>query len=123
MGNIKPKSSYRTRRQQKAALYRRQRQVVRHAVFARDGGQCRACHKPLILSGSLWYMAQVHEIVPRSRGGSPLDQKNMVTLCASCHQDVGMRVGGRKLWIHANDPLAGADGTLEFSSEPRWDWL
>lgn len=58
------------------------RKRCRLLVLARDGYRCRACNAYLGSRGS------VHEIVPRSRGGSPFEPANCVTLCEPHHQDV-----------------------------------
>lgn len=61
--------------------------AVCKAVDARDGRQCRCCDKRSDPDATgLLERGHRHHIVYRSAGGSDLPD-NLVTLCASCHED------------------------------------
>ena len=62
---------------QHTCLDRRQWEAARRAALARDKHRCRQCHK----AGRL----EVDHITPMERGGAPLDENNLQTLCRSCH--------------------------------------
>ena len=103
-------------RAQRLSAYWKQRPAVRATVWERDGRRCRACGTiTLWLSwreAQSWdFVAQMHELRPRSLGGSGLDIRNVIALCPQCHHDVSMRLGGRKLTI---TPLTdkGANGPV-----------
>lgn len=83
------------------------RKTTRQQVIERDRGRCRCCADPCGEAG------HVHEIVFRSRGGSPVELANCVLLCARCHA----RVHAHEIWIVCLDPLEGANGAIEFTTE------
>ena len=56
--------------------------AVRAAVWRRDGGRCRACHRRA---------DQLHHVQYRSQGGR-WTTANGVLLCRACHQDVHARI-------------------------------
>lgn len=67
------------------------REAARKIAYDRAGGCCEACGTPLKLNpsdeGADWYnVANVHEITPRSLGGSDIDERNLRVLCARDHQ-------------------------------------
>lgn len=97
------------------------RAQCREQVYERDGHRCRCCQRLLSLHlfGPL-PLAHMHEIVPRSRGGSIVDSSNVVMLCGYCHECLSMRVGGRTLILV---PLtgAGANGGLKFDVVKKHD--
>lgn len=88
------------------------RKNLRQQVIQRDRGRCRACGT---LVGEYGH---AHEIVFRSRGGSPLELANVVLVCAKCHQDIHAHV--LKI-ICADDPELGANGSLLWERAPRQD--
>lgn len=55
---------------------------VRAAVLERDGGRCqiRGPH----CRGTA---TQVDHVIPRAAGGSPLDPRNLRSVCAKCHSE------------------------------------
>ncbi len=59
------------------------RVALRVKVIERDQFRCRMewCRK------YVGFLGHVHEIVYRSRGGSPLDTSNCILLCAMCHAE------------------------------------
>ena len=98
-------------RAQRRTEYLARRPAVRAAVFQRDRGRCRACGVGVRLHGHPRVVANMHELVPRSLGGSPLDSKNVITLCPQCHRDTSMRVGGKRLLMTSVSDK-GADGII-----------
>jgi 5-methylcytosine-specific restriction endonuclease McrA len=58
-------------------------QVVRAAVWRREGGRCRACQSR--------QRPHVHHLQYRSCGGT-WTTANCVLLCRECHQDVHARI-------------------------------
>ena len=58
-------------------INRRRWEVVRRAVFDRDGWRCRACGRP----GRL----QCDHVRPLLRGGDPWALDNLQALCRGCH--------------------------------------
>lgn len=68
------------------------RDVARELRWLMDGKCCVRCGKPLVLKlaeGDWWNVANIHEKVPRSLGGDPMDFTNLETLCAGCHTGKG----------------------------------
>lgn len=63
-----------------------ERARVRVEVLARDGG-CRAAELPQVPCGWIPDRAplEVHEVIPRGRGGDWLDVDNCVSLCPQSH--------------------------------------
>lgn len=57
---------------------------LRLEVLKRDGWRCQNC-------GHLTNL-QVHHIHPRSLLGADVE-RNLITLCASCHQAIHLRIG------------------------------
>lgn len=87
-----------TRRQEKARQARQDvkaRRACVDAVWQRAQGRCEQCgvvvYRPR--SGVVWTRyGHVHEVLFRSRGGSPIDMENVVLLCVPCHQQAhGLR--------------------------------
>ena len=79
------------------AVYRMYRwKAVRQKVLERDGNRCQICgwspddedhperHQPKI---------HVDHIVSLSQGGSPLDSRNLMTICKECHIEKGIEEG------------------------------
>jgi len=70
------------------------RKACREARYVLDGGCCVRCGVPLKLNpsdeGADWFnVANIHEKIPRSLGGSATDVANTETLCAGCHTGTG----------------------------------
>lgn len=89
---IRPKSGYKSRRQVKAARYRKLRPETREATWNADGQRCifPTCQRSVSLAD-----AHIHEIKFRSEFGDPLDIDNTVTTCGECHGHIHVRVGGK----------------------------
>jgi 5-methylcytosine-specific restriction endonuclease McrA len=66
------------------------RKSCRAARFQRAGGCCEVCGRPVKLhvseARSVWEIANVHEVKPRSLGGSAVDVTNTKVLCLDCHR-------------------------------------
>jgi 5-methylcytosine-specific restriction endonuclease McrA len=98
IGYPKPERRARTKRRRERQQ-RRTRAVVRAIVLARAGGRCERCGRRVFDDVEAWRpdRAHVHEVVPRSRGGSRYDPENCVCWCAACHVGGGAhRVEGRR---------------------------
>ena len=94
------KSQMRTRRQDKARNDRQKavsRQACVDAVWARADSQCEVCRCYVVRPGVASFVmgvGHVHEVVYRSRGGSPRNPENCQLLCPYCHALAhGLRVG------------------------------
>ena len=64
-------------------------------LFTKQKGLCAKCGKPL------GWASSKHEVIFRSRGGSPTEEENCELLCVSCHaRSHGIKVveGDEKLW-------------------------
>jgi 5-methylcytosine-specific restriction endonuclease McrA len=63
------------------------RKACRLVVIEREGGQCAHCRAFVSDDLPEWHRqrAHVHEVVPRSRGGSATDPYNCLLLCQECH--------------------------------------
>ena len=87
------KGDWRLRKARLSRRHREQRDACRARVYARDRGCCVRCGRPVKLhyrDGAEWWdIANIHEIVPRSLGGSPYDDDNCETLCSECHTGKG----------------------------------
>lgn len=89
----------------------------------RDGGRCiwPTCRKPLTedpdKASSPWSVAHGHELVNRSQGGDPLNVDEVVTVCAACHHDLHVRLGGKRKRI-IGDTVPGG---LRFEERLRGD--
>jgi 5-methylcytosine-specific restriction endonuclease McrA len=71
------------------------RKACREAVYARERMICQRCGiKARHPAESFWegdpFMAHVNEIVPRSKGGDPLDPDNCELVHQMCHMPNGM---------------------------------
>jgi len=76
-----------TKKRKDAMRERVEWQLTCNAIFKRDGGECRVCHKAVRqVSANPELRAETHHIVYRSAGGSD-DESNLVLLCAQCHAD------------------------------------
>lgn len=63
------------------------RAQCRAIVFKREHGKCQRCRRPVTFDCYPWEddRAHVNELIPRSRGGDPLDPKNCELICRLCH--------------------------------------
>jgi len=74
----------RTKRQQA-----QDRARARRAAYVRAKGLCERCGAVLVLElakATPFTVAQAHEIRKRSLGGDPLDEAQIVIVCAACHE-------------------------------------
>lgn len=58
--------------------------AIRHAVFERSGGYCEACGIE-VTEHSGWHKGEMHERVPRGRGGE-ISLDNSIFVCRKCHE-------------------------------------
>lgn len=70
------------------------RKACREFVYARERMICQRCHIPARHPDDCYwegdpFMAQVNEIVPRSKGGDPLDPDNCELVHQMCHMPNG----------------------------------
>lgn len=81
-----PRKKVKARRKR---LFLTQRKSCRAARYRLSGGCCERCGRPLVLdpqaARSVFEVAHIHEVVPRSLGGSAVDVGNTETLCCKCH--------------------------------------
>lgn len=93
MAMLPKKTDYKTKREQKAAQYKKARPEVRAKAFELDHGRCvwPTCRRVLSLE-----FAHEHEVEWRGRGGDPTALDIVVTVCGTCHGDIHPRVGGLK---------------------------
>ena len=88
---------------------KRARVEFRLRILERDGYRCRDCGRPVLARHEDWWrVGEVHEIIPRSLGGSPLDSRNCLTLCAKCHPE---HTAHRRR-ARVCDETPGADGAI-----------
>lgn len=59
---------------------------TRLAVYRRDGWRCAYCARSLPVS-----QLTMDHVIPLSRGGHPIDRRNLVAACLSCNQQKGNR--------------------------------
>jgi 5-methylcytosine-specific restriction endonuclease McrA len=85
---------------------RADRAECRRTVLARARGRCEAC--PKLHDGPGRPAADVHELLPRSAGGSITDPDNCIAICRACHD-----------WIHGHPAESGVLGLLIPSWEAR----
>lgn len=68
----------------------KRRNLCIDAVFARDRSTCQKCGAYVAHKRDPWCtehnIGHVHEIVPRSLGGSPFDPANCLLLCGTHHR-------------------------------------
>jgi len=70
--------------------------AVRQKVLDRDGNRCQICGwSPNDEESPERYQPKIHvdHIVSLSQGGSPLDSKNLMTICKECHIEKGREEG------------------------------
>jgi HNH endonuclease len=67
---------------QKTKRLQSKRKAVREEVLHRDDNRCQAG----IIGLCSFHATDVHEIIPRGRGGSAYDPDNCLSLCRSCHR-------------------------------------
>lgn len=65
------------------------RATCRQQVYDAADGRCQKCGRSLVLHPNEAFtiddIAHIDEIVPRSKGGDPLDVTNCRCLCRGCH--------------------------------------
>lgn len=106
--------AHRERKRTAWGQYLADRHACRLAVIARDKLRCRICGKH---GNDVGF--QVHEVIPRSLGGSSTDPANCVLVCRRDHDDLT----GHRTELFIFDPAQGANGKLEFwdaKGEPRY---
>lgn len=101
---LKPRPRVLTRAEKAQEAARQLRQALAF-VKKRDGGKCRACHKP----GS-----QAHHLVYRSHGGSD-EPSNLLLTCLNCH-----RLIHAKVLLVTFDPKRPA-ASVKFTRNTQWD--
>lgn len=99
------------------------RECLRREVYSLDQGKCRCCHRRVYLkiaeAPHELAVGHVHEWIPRSLGGDPLDKFNCLLLCAECHKKLHGEVGGRELLIVVWDVTRLVRGSVDFiANEP-----
>lgn len=87
--NPKPEP-YKRVKARRRRLFAKARKSCRAARYFQDGGCCVDCGKPLVLNPgdarSEFEIANIHEVKPRSLGGSAIDVSNTKTQCLRCHK-------------------------------------
>jgi len=66
-----------------------------NTLFERSGGHCEYCGKT-ITKNSDWTKGEMHEEVPRGRGGD-ISLENSKMICRKCHRDDSRGHANRKL--------------------------
>jgi len=61
---------------------------IKQRVCEKARWRCQRCGKPTDMSGDEDTRPEIHHIVPDSRGGSFLDEGNLMLLCKACHNAV-----------------------------------
>lgn len=61
--------------------------AIRKQIWARCGGRCEDCGKPVTESGSLYKRMHMHEVIPKGSGGE-VSLTNCCGLCYHCHINV-----------------------------------
>lgn len=82
-------------------------------AYVRDGGRCRwpTCRLHLSLnSDNEFQLANGHEICGGRSKVDPTDPSKIVTVCARCHGELHVRIGGIRKRIEGDD----ANKTLRF---------
>ena len=81
---------------------------VRRRILDRDGWRCRECGCP----GRL----ECHHVIPLEKGGAPLDDSNLLTLCRGCHIEKHIREKerdpARREWRAYLRELAGGNPSI-----------
>lgn len=92
-------TGYKTDRQRRHAEYRKERPGVREEAWELDNCSCvfPTCGRGLLLRD-----AHIHETVFRSSQGDPTDIDIAVTTCRDCHNEMHVRVGGKKKRIEGS---------------------
>ena len=83
-----------TRIQRKRFYETREWRSMSRLIRQRDGWLCQGC-LPRTVGAAL-----VHHKVPLSEGGPPLEEENLVSLCADCHRSAHSQVvdQGKQEW-------------------------
>jgi hypothetical protein len=79
------------RSQKRESEYRERRPLVARLLAERPW--CEACPVFAAHDGKVTYARQpsvdIHEVLTRGRGGSILDEPNLLAVCRSCHRRIG----------------------------------
>lgn len=108
-----PKRKYRSERAEKRARYRRLRPITRVLAWEEDGGRCvfPTCRRLVPIQ-----CAHMHE--PQGRAvDDPCDIDTVVTVCADCHAEMHVRVGGKRKSIQGS-----RSGGLHFYQRSKTGW-
>lgn len=96
------------------------RDQLRRRVYALDKGCCRKCGRKVYLkladAPTALAVGHVDEWVPRSAGGSDVDERNCILYCAECHLlgKHGQGAPERRFIPVAVDPEKLMRGAVEF---------
>lgn len=63
-----------------------QRATIRLEIALERGPRCQACFITPVGTIPRRYWTELHEVLSRARGGSPLDKDNILALCSPCHR-------------------------------------
>jgi HNH endonuclease len=61
--------------------------AIRKQIWARCGGRCEDCGRPVTETGSLYRRGHMHEVLPKGNGGE-VSLDNCRFLCYNCHINV-----------------------------------
>lgn len=96
---------------------RGERARFRAQIYRDDQGKCRCCGRKVYLkiadAPHELAVGHVHEWIPRSLGGDPLDRFNCLLLCSDCHPKIQGTLGGRTLLIVVLDATREMRGPIE----------
>jgi 5-methylcytosine-specific restriction enzyme A len=65
-------------------LTRKEKGIVRHALYKRSQGRCEQCGIGIIQESGRWSSMHAAHIVSKARGG-PFTLENLRALCIACH--------------------------------------
>ncbi len=102
------RAAAKVRREAKQAAYEAARAACRQRVIVREQARCRICQRHASDVGG-----QVHEIVPRSLGGDPLNPQEAVLVCRQDHRDLTEH----RTILAVVHPEQGTDGPLLFTDK------
>lgn len=85
----KPSERQAVEKAKKDAAHSLTRRQVVARVWLRDKGRCVRCNKKCKSKAETYPLdpdrGEVNDIVPRSKGGNPLDMTNQELICRACH--------------------------------------
>jgi 5-methylcytosine-specific restriction endonuclease McrA len=88
LGIPKPERAARKAKKKEAEQkHRLTRKQVCQIVYRRERGKCQRCGRDVSYDVHAWKdeRAQCNDIVPRGKGGNPLDPDNQELTCRKCH--------------------------------------